>query len=137
MHRFIRRAVTTAGATVGALALFTGTALAHECYIATKTTNGPKSANWFHITIADAATQFFGFEAACAEQVSAGENALRDAGLPLSVKVFLRHTLAENAPAKVTSDNKGLEHFGDGSTLADEAVGTFIGVASATACPTA
>jgi hypothetical protein len=32
MHRIIRRAVTTAVATVGATALFTGTVLAHYCY---------------------------------------------------------------------------------------------------------
>ncbi len=32
MHRIVRRAVTTTGATIGALALFTGPALAHECF---------------------------------------------------------------------------------------------------------
>ena len=137
MHRFIRRAVTTAGATVGAMALFTGTALANECYIGTKSTNGPKSANWDFLTVADAAALFGGFKAACPGQVSAGEDALRDAGLPLSVKVFQRFTLAEKAPSKVTSNNKGLEHFGDGSTLAFDALGTFIDAASETACPTA
>lgn len=112
--------------------MFTGTALAHECYIATKSTNGPQSANWFHITVADAAAEFAGFNA-CPAQRAAGEEALTEAGL--SVKVFQRFTLAEKAPSKVTSNNKGLEHFGDGSTLADEALGTFIGAASATACP--
>jgi len=116
------------------LALFTGPALAHECYIATKSTNGPQSANWSFFTVADAAGLFGGFEAACDEQLDAGEAALRAAGLPLSVKVFNRFTLAEKAPSKVTSDNKGLEHFGDGSTLADEALGTFIGAAAATDC---
>jgi hypothetical protein len=32
MNRAIRRVLTTTGATVGALALFTGTAAAHYCY---------------------------------------------------------------------------------------------------------
>ncbi len=135
MHRMIRRAMTTTAATVGALAMFSGTALAHECYIATKTTNGPKSANWFHVTAADAAVMFGGLVVECAEQLDAGEAALRDAGLPLSIKVFTRFTLAEKAPAKVTSDNKGLEHFGDGSTLADDTLAVFIAAAEAAACP--
>ncbi|MBW3639690.1 MAG: hypothetical protein KY451_07575, partial [Actinobacteria bacterium] len=85
MHRMIRRAVTTSCATVGALALFTGTALAHECYIGTKITNGPKSANWTHIVVADAVQEFGIVPNACPAQLEAGEAALREAGLPLSI----------------------------------------------------
>ena len=134
MNSMLRRVVTTAGATVGAVALLSGTALAHECYIGTKNLNGPASANWEHITVAQAAGFLMGFEAECAEQDAAGVAALRDGGLPLSIKIFMRSTLAESANPKTVADGKGMEHLDGGSTVAFEAVGTYVDAASATAC---
>lgn len=111
-----------------------GAASAHHCYIGTQSTNGPKSANWFFITVEDAAAEFGIFDTQCEAQTDAGYAALKDAGLPFSIKVFEKMTIAGGSSNPNLADGKGLEHFGAGSTAADEALMTFAQVASSTSC---
>ena len=66
---------------------------------------------WFHITVSDAAAEFGIFAPDCADQVDAGNDALRDAGLPLSVKVSSKKTIGEGSSNPNLADGKGLEHF--------------------------
>lgn len=126
MNRTVRRLVTTTGATAGALALLTGTALAHECYVGTGSTRTPHTTNWFAISVADAAATFGMLPEECVPDVTAGNAALKAEGLPLSIRVFERFTLAEKAAPHTQSDGKGLEHFEAGSTLADDALATYV-----------
>jgi hypothetical protein len=134
MSSLVQRLVVTGTATVGALALFSGTAFAHECYLGTKNLNGPKSANWEHITIPQGAAMFGLVTDPCDDQVAAGLDALQEAGLPQSIKIFMKSTLAANAAEHTLSDGKGMEHFTQGSTLADDALSVYAAAANAAEC---
>jgi hypothetical protein len=130
--------IRLSAALAGTVALVVGgatAASAHHCYIGTPTTHGPQSSNWFHITVEDAAAMFFGFEAECSAQSDAGYAALKDAGLPSSVKIFEKMTIGEGSQNPNGANGKGLEYFGAGSTVADDALATFVETAGATSCP--
>ena len=136
MNSTLRRIATTTGATAGALALLTGTALAHDCYLGTPTTKTPKSNAWHTIVIQDAVVQFGIFTPECDEQLEAGNDALRAAGLPLSVRVFAESELAAKAPQRVLSDGRGMENFHYGDPF-EQIVMTFVGAAATAECATA
>ena len=132
MNALLRRTLTTAGATAGALAVLTGTALAHDCYLGTPNLNAPKAPHLITISVAEFAA--FGaqegmveYDPECAD-VDAGYAALREAGLPLQYRIFDRVTVAANAPQKVLSNGKGVDNFHYGppvtaiTTFADAAM---------------
>lgn len=129
-----KRFTVTTTATLGAFALLTGTALAHDCYVPTKSLNGPVSDNWHVINVPQAAEDFGMLVTPCPAQVDAGIAALRADGLPLSIKVFMRQTIGEKAGGGTLTNGKGLENFAAGSTLADEALMTYVAAASSTPC---
>jgi hypothetical protein len=135
MPRFARPAAVLAGS-VAILVAGATAASAHHCYIGTKSLNGPKSANWIHLTVPAAAAdpEIAGFVAECPAAEKAGLAALKDQGLPLSIKIFEKKTIGEGSNNPNLDNGKGLEHFGAGSTLAFDALGTYIAVASSTSC---
>ena len=137
MNSTLRRIATTTGATAGALALLTGTALAHDCYLGTPAAKAPKSDAWHTFVIRDAVVDFGFFEPGCPEQLDAGDAALREAGLPLSLRIFANSELAAKAPEKVLSNGKGMENFHYGEDPFETIVGTFIGAAASTECAVA
>lgn len=133
MNRTARRLMTTVGATAGSLAILTGTALAHDCYLGTPTTKSPKSDAWHTIVIQDAVVEFGIFTPECDSQLAAGNAALREAGLPLSLRVFAGRELAAKAPTDVLSNGKGMENFHYGDPF-EQIIGTFVGGAEAVDC---
>ena len=137
MSSLARRLTVTATATVGAFTLLTGTALAHDCFVASKNLNGNSSDNWHVLTAPDLAVWMGAVTDPCPEQVDAGLAALREEGLPLSFKVFMRSTIGEKAANGTLTNGKGLENFAEGSSLPFQTVGVYAAAANATACPVA
>ncbi|KQY64586.1 MULTISPECIES: hypothetical protein [unclassified Nocardioides] len=137
--RIIRRSVITGAGVVAAVALGTTSASAHHCYIPMYSLNGPTSANWLVINAEEGAAMFGIFTPSCDEQVDAGYAALREAGLPVAIKLMETRTIGDPKDEGKMNPNgangKGLEYFGAGSTLADEMLGVWAGAAMNTVCP--
>jgi hypothetical protein len=134
MSSLARRLTVTATATVGALTLLTGTALAHDCFVGTKSLNGTQSDNWHVVTVPDAAVMFGMVTDPCPAQVEAGLAAVRAEKLPLSFKIFDHSTIGEKAANGTLTNGKGLENFAAGSELPFQTVGVYAAAASTTAC---
>ena len=132
-----RLGVVTAGA-AAAVAVTAASASAHHCFIPMHSLDGPTSSNWFVIS-AEMGAGFEGYAAACDGARDAGYAALRDAGLPVALKVFEKMTIGdpkgvERIPNPNGADGKGLEYFGAGSTLPEEMVATYVAGADAYDC---
>ena len=134
MSSITRRLTVTATATVGALTLLTGTALAHDCFVPTRSLNGPSSDNWHVVTVPDAAVMFGMVADPCPAQVDAGVAAVRAEGLPLSFKIFANSTIGAKAANGTLTNGKGLENFASGSELPFQTVGVYAVAANATSC---
>ena len=134
MSSLARRLTVTTTATIGALTLLTGTALAHDCFVGTKSLNGPQSDTWHVVTVPDAAVMFQMVSDPCPAQVDAGVAAVRAAGLPLSFKIFANATIGAKAANGTLTNGKGLENFAEGSELPFRTVGVYAAAANATAC---
>jgi len=127
----LRRASFVAGGTLAAIALGTTAANAHHCYVPLYSLNGPTpSAQWEVFTAEDGARLFAGYSEPCAGATEAGYDALRAARMPLAIMVNAERVVGDpqhdgtNNPNG--ADGRGLEYFGEGSTLADEMVMTFV-----------
>lgn len=144
MNRMLRRGLLATAAGTAAVAMAAGSASAHHCFVPMYSLNGPSSPNWFVLTAEDAAAdpEIAGFEAACDEAVDAGYAALKDAGLPVGIKIFEKMTIGDpkgvrgQVPNPNGANGKGLEDFVAGSTLPSEMLGTWIGAASSYECGT-
>lgn len=133
-----RSGIVVAAATAAVVASAAG-ASAHHCFVPMYSLDGPASANWIVYSAESAALELTGFEAPCDEAADAGYDALREAGLPVGIKIFEKMTIGDpkavgRIPNPNGADGKGLEYFGAGSTLPDEMLGTWIGAASAHTC---
>jgi hypothetical protein len=131
----VRRTLTTTAATVSALALLSGTALAHDCFLGTPTTQAPKSGNWHTITAEEAAGFIAGYAEPCEGATAAGYAALREAGLPSSIRVFVGGPdsaghFVLGGKSQTRADGKGLEAFPD-SALPFQMVNGFVAGAHA------
>jgi hypothetical protein len=134
----IRRAGIVAAGTTAALALGMGTASAHHCYVPMYSLNGPTSSNWLVFSAEDGAAMGE-YTAACDGAADAGYDALREAGMPVGIKIFDKMTIGDpkgefRIPNPNGADGKGLEYFGAGSTLADDMVATWIAGAESYTC---
>jgi hypothetical protein len=128
-----RGAIVTAGATT-AVAMAAGSASAHHCYVPMYSLNGPTSANWFVASAELGASELAGYDAACDGAVEAGYAALRAEGLPVGIKIFEKMTIGERSSNPNRADGRGLEDFEEGSTLAEEMIGTWIAGAESYTC---
>jgi hypothetical protein len=141
LRRLLGRAGVITGAASALVLLASTAASAHHCYIPMYSLNEPQSENWFVYTLESAAAEVAQVEV-CDAQAAAGYAAVEEAGLPVGIKIFEKMTLgygmqgngkgAENNPNG--ANGVGLEYFGAGSTLADDALGMFIEVAMQTPC---
>jgi hypothetical protein len=135
-----RGALLTGATTALVLATATG-ASAHHCYVPMYNLNGPASDSWTVYTLESAFAEFVGAPL-CDAQVDAGYAAVTAAGLPVGIKIFERMTIGDGMQGKGKgdttnpngADGKGLEYFGAGSTLADDALGLFAETALASSC---
>jgi hypothetical protein len=138
LSRNARRTMTLAAGASAAIVLGATSAQAHHCYIPMYSLNGPASANWFVVSAQDGAALVAGYQAECAGAADAGYAALRDAGMPVGIKIKESKTIGDPKDEGKMNPNgangKGLEYFGAGSTLADEMVATWIAGASAYDC---
>ena len=134
MSSLARRLAVTTTATVGALTLLTGTALAHDCFVPTKSLNGTQSDNWHVYTVPEVAVMFGAVQQPCPAQVEAGIAAVRADGLPLSFKIFGKQTIGAKAANGTLANGKGLENFLAGSTLPDQTVGVYAAAVQLTPC---
>ncbi len=149
----IRRAGVVAGAAAALFALGATAADAHDCFIPMYSLNAPHSDNWFSVTAEDGAYMFGMLDPAttCPAQVDAGYAALREAGLPVGIRIFGHMTIGEGNNLKGAEEGPtgsgqgaahnpngangvGLEYFEAGSTVPDEMLGTFVAAAGATSC---
>jgi hypothetical protein len=122
MRRILVRSILagTLIATLGA-----GTALGHECFIASRSDTGNVMAGthsrvWLHV---GSLPDLFGFLADEAglpalsdSQLAWAVDAARDAGMPNEFSIFIgNHTIAEGTPAmdKHAADGRGVDHLGD------------------------
>jgi hypothetical protein len=122
MRRILARSILagTLIATLGA-----GTALGHECFIASRSDTGNVMAGthsrvWLHV---GSLPDLFGFVAEDGSVPALSQSQLdwavaqaRDAGLPNEFSIFVgRHTIAEGTPAmaKHAADGKGVDHITD------------------------
>lgn len=127
--RTIRRAAVVGGGVLAAVSMGVTSASAHHCYVPMYSLNGPQSANWAVFTAEDGATMFADYVEPCAGATDAAYAALRDAGMPVGIKLFEKMVIGEGSSNPNRDDGKGLEDFVEGSTLADEMIGAFIGAA--------
>ncbi|KGN37849.1 hypothetical protein [Knoellia subterranea] len=134
LSRWGRRALFSTVGGAAALGLGVSAASAHHCYIPMYTLNAPASPNWLTFTAAGAAEEFGIFTPECDAQVDAGYAALRAAGLPVAIKIFEHGVIGGQSKNPNRSNGVGLEDFEQGSTLADEMLGTWVGAAAATSC---
>ncbi len=135
----IRRRILVGTAAGAALVLGASPAMAHHCYVPMYSLNGPSSPNWIVFSAEDGASSEAGYDAPCDGAVDAGYAALQDAGLPVGIKIFgkmtIGHPKGEGGSQNPNgADGVGLEYFGDGSTLADEMLVTFIEGAESYMC---
>jgi hypothetical protein len=129
----IRRAGIVAAGTTAALALGMGTASAHHCYVPMYSLNGPTSSNWLVFSAEDGAAMGE-YTAECDGAADAGYDALREAGMPVGIKIFEKMTIGEGSSNPNRADGTGLEDFVEGSTLADDMVATWIAGAESYTC---
>lgn len=133
----VRRLGVVAGAAAAAIAVTATSASAHHCFVPMYSLSGPSSANWFVVSAAMGAG-FEGYTAECAGADEAGYAALREAGLPVGLKIFEKMTIGDPQHTGRTNpngaDGKGLEYFGDGSPLPEQMVATYVAGAEAYAC---
>lgn len=121
-------------ATLFALALLVvaggGSALAHECFNASRSENGnanaTHSSKWFTLSLEMLAADV-GLDEAQTEQFV--EAAIAE-GIPESFTIFVgNHTIGEGTPAFTTlghqSDDKGIDHFF--TTYGDQLIGILCG----------
>lgn len=138
MNRMLRRVAVLGGVTVGAIALGTTSASAFHCYVPLYTLNVPSSPNWAVFTAEQGAAEEAGYVTECDAARTAGYDALREAGLPVAIKINISRIIGDpqfDGPMNPNgADGHGLEYFGEGSTLANEAVATYIAAASAIPC---
>jgi len=134
----LRRTGLVAGGVVTALAVTTTSASAHHCYVPMYSLQGPTSSNWLVFTAEDGAAFIVGYTAECDAAADAGYAALREAGLPVGIKIKESKTIGDPKDEGKMNPNgangKGLEYFGAGSTLADDMLGTWIAGADAYDC---
>jgi len=133
----VRRLGIVAGAAAAAVAVTATSASAHHCFVPMYSLSGPSSANWFVVSAATGAG-FEGYTAQCAGAEEAGYAALREAGLPVGLKIFEKMTIGDPKHTGRTNpngaDGTGLEYFGAGSPLPEQMVATYIAGAEAYAC---
>lgn len=121
MHKNIRRTATVLGAATTALVLGSGTALAHECYIAKQSEQGAKAAGthsqaWAYFSLVDSLVED-GFWTV--EQAACVQTAADAAGVTTAINTMVKvpaphdHVLGSKNPnmdAKM-GDGKGVDHF--------------------------
>ena len=136
-----RRSATVVAAAGAALAISAGAASAHDCFIPMYSLNGPQSANWEPISAEFAANNFAGFPTPCAGAAKAGYAALKAAGLPVGIKIYVgsnaneeHMTIGSHSQNPNQADGKGLENFVAGSEVPFQMIGTWVQAASAYSC---
>ncbi|WP_122263084.1 hypothetical protein [Ornithinimicrobium cerasi] len=134
----VRRGLVAGTAAVAAVALGAGPALAHHCFVPMYSLNGPSSPNWFVATAELGAADIGGFTTDCDEARDAGYAALRDAELPVGIKIFGKMTIGDPKGEGRMNPNgangKGLEYFEAGSGLPFQMIETYIAAASTVDC---
>ena len=137
----VRRSATVLAAAGATLAISAAAASAHDCFIPMYSLNGPSSANWEPITAELAANNFAGFPTPCAGAAKAGYAALKAAGLPVGIKIYLGSnaneefmTLGSHSANPNLANGKGLDNFEAGSPVPDQMLGTWIAAAAAYPC---
>jgi hypothetical protein len=134
----MRRPLLIGAAAVAAVGLGAAPAMAHHCFIPMYSLNGPSSPNWIVYTAEAGAAEIAGFPTMCEDAAAAGYAALRDAGLPVGIKVMAKMTIGdpkeEGRMNPNGADGKGLEYFMAGSTLPDQMLETYIAAASDVTC---
>ncbi len=133
LSRHIVRGSVVAGATA-ALVLAGPAAFAHNCFIPMHSLKGPVSSNWFVVSAELGAEFVAGFSTECAAQRHAGYAALREARLPVGIKIFEKKTIGEGSSNPNGANDKGLEYFSAGSQLPFQMIGTYIEAASEVSC---
>jgi hypothetical protein len=134
VRSFIKRAGVVTGAATALVVLGATSASAHHCYVPMYSLNGPTSANWFVASAELGASFEASYVTACDAAREAGYAALKDAGLPVGIKIFEKMTIAEGSSNPKRADGTGLEDFVEGSTLASQMVATYIAGASTVTC---
>ena len=135
-----RRSATVVAAAGAALAISAGAASAHDCFIPMYSLNAPKSANWEPINAEQAAGFIAEYQAPCPGAAKAGYAALKAAGLPVGIKIYVgsnaagEMTIAGGSSNPNLANGKGLENFVAGSELPFQMVGTWVGAASQHPC---
>ena len=133
----LRRIGVVTAAAAATVAVSAASASAHHCFVPMYTLGGPASSNWFVLT-AEEGAGFEGYPTECAGARDAGYDALRDAGLPVALKIFEKMTIGDPKHTGRTNpngaDGKGLEYFGAGSPLPEQMVATYVAGASAHDC---
>jgi hypothetical protein len=134
----MRRTAMLGAATGAAMALGVASAGAHDCFVPMYSLNGPSSANWDVYSAERGAAEIAGFVPACDEAAAAGYAALRAEGLPVGIKISNKHVIGDPKGDGNSNPNgangKGMEYFSDGSTLAFDMLGTWIGAAATYDC---
>ncbi|GAB3034225.1 hypothetical protein GCM10011376_20780 [Nocardioides flavus (ex Wang et al. 2016)] len=135
--RRLGRLGVVVGAAATAVAVTATSASAHHCFVPMYTLDGPTSSNWFVVPAAMGAG-FEGYTAPCDGAEDAGYAALREAGLPVALKVFDKMTIGDPKHTGRTNpngaDGRGLEYFAAGSPLPGQMVSTYVAGAEAYAC---
>jgi hypothetical protein len=121
MRNVIRRAAIVVGATTTALALGTGSALAHECYIANQSETGAKAAGthsqaWAYFSLVDVLVEegFWTVEQAACVQSGADAAGVRTAiNTMVKVPAPHNHVLGSKNPhaEEKMGDGKGIDQF--------------------------
>ena len=134
----LRRRVLVGTAAVGALALGAAPAMAHHCYVPMYSLNGPTSSNWLVISAEDGASMVEGYTPQCEEAAEAGYDALRDAGMPVGIKIFEKMTIGDPKHTGRLNpngaDGRGLEYFGADSPVPVAMVTTWVEGAESVDC---
>ena len=136
-----RRSATVVAAVGAALAISAGAASAHDCFIPMYSLSGPQSANWEPFSAEFAANNFAGFPTPCAGAAKAGYAALKAAGLPVGIKVYVgsnaneeHMTIGSHSANPNLANGKGLDNFVAGSPIPDQMLGTWIAAAAQYPC---
>ena len=136
-----RRSATVVAAAGAALAISAGAASAHDCFVPVYNLNAPQSANWETLNAEQGAGFIFDYTAPCAGASKAGYAALKAAGLPLGIKIYIgsnaneeHMTIGSHSQNPNQADGKGLENFVAGSEVPFQMIGTWVEAASAYPC---
>ena len=134
----LRRPLLALGGATAAIVVAAPAALAHHCFIPMYSLDGPVSENWFVVSAELGAMFEAGYPTECEEAADAGYAALREAKLPVGIRVFEKmvigdpkHTGRMNPNG---ANNVGLEYFEAGSGLPAMMVGTYIQGAETVDC---